>query len=215
MPASARASTALRAAISTGSQTGENGEDIQLLLVGVGGRDVPDMNDDVGLHHFREGGDAAEPDIVDFASSHEINVAFALQCLCWAQLLPKLTNLLDASIWWRLVEQLADAGVGQETSSAYHHQVIRAALELAHQVARDQHGAPVGGELAQQLPQPPHALRIQAALRFVGDEYRRVADERAGQAEPAPHALRVAAGRPVGGRGQLHLLQRRCDPVRG
>lgn len=45
---------------------------------------------------------------LDFAASHQVNVVFALQCLCWTQLLPKLCGLLDAAVWWRIVEQLAD-----------------------------------------------------------------------------------------------------------
>ena len=44
---------------------------------------------------------------LDFANSHEVDVGFALECLCWAHLLPKLAELLEAGIWWRLVEQLA------------------------------------------------------------------------------------------------------------
>lgn len=48
---------------------------------------------------------------LDFAGSHEIDTSFALECLYWTHLLTQLAGLLDAAVWWRLVEQLANIAI--------------------------------------------------------------------------------------------------------
>jgi len=48
---------------------------------------------------------------LDFAGSHEIDTPFSLECLYWTHLLPQLACLLDAAVWWRLVEQLANIAI--------------------------------------------------------------------------------------------------------
>lgn len=75
---------------------------------------------------------------LDFAGSHEIDVAFALECLCWAHLLPRLAELLEAGIWWRLVEQLASIAAeanhqqpSQEPTDALRTHLLAAELPIA------------------------------------------------------------------------------------
>ena len=74
--------------------------------------------------------------------------------------------------------------------------------QLAHQVAGDEHGPALGGERPQQAADPPDALRVEAVDRLVEQQHRRVAEQRAGDAEPLPHAEREAAGPPAGHGGE-------------
>lgn len=67
---------------------------------------------------------------LDFAGSHDIDVSFALEAVCWARLLPRLAQRLDAGVWWRLVEQLVEiaAGVGASVASESPTEVLRSEL---------------------------------------------------------------------------------------
>src|ERR1700678_2007280 len=64
-------------------------------------------------------------------------------------------------------QQVAHAGVGDDPAAAGHDQVVGGVLQLAHQVARDQHGAALGGEGAQEAAQPDDPLRVHAVERLV------------------------------------------------
>ena len=66
-----------------------------------------------------------------------------------------------------------------------------------HQVAGDEHGAALGGQLPGEGADPADALRVQAVDRLVEHDDRRVAEQRGGDAEPLAHA-EGEAGRPAG-----------------
>jgi hypothetical protein len=72
-------------------------------------------------------------------------------------------------------DQVGHAGVGDHPAAADHDQVIRGALQLAHQVAGDQHGAALGGQGPQEAAHPHDALRVHAVERLVEHQHRRVA----------------------------------------
>ena len=55
-----------------------------------------------------------------------------------------------------------------------------------------EHRPPVGGERAQEVAQPAHALRVEPVGRLVEDQQLRVAEQRRREPEPLPHPERVA-----------------------
>ena len=79
------------------------------------------------------------------------------------------------------------------------HDVVGGLGDLGQDVTGDQDGPSFGGQAAEQVAQPPDALRVQAVGGLVQDQHGRVAEQRGGQAEPLPHAQGVAAG-PLPGR---------------
>ena len=58
---------------------------------------------------------------------------------------------------------------------------------------RDEHGAALAGELAQEPAHPLDALGVEAVRRLVEHEHARVAEQRVGEAEALAHAQREAA----------------------
>ena len=97
-------------------------------------------------------------------------------------------------------EQLVHREVGQQPAAAEHDEVVGGVLHLAHQVAGDQHRPSLVGEVAQQLPHPADALRVQAVHRLVEQQDVGVAEQRGGDAEPLPHAQGEPAHPVVGHR---------------
>jgi hypothetical protein len=97
-----------------------------------------------------------------------------------------------------LPQQVGHRQVGEETAVAEHDEVVGGLLHLAHQVAGDQHGAALVGEVAQQLPHPPDALGVQAVHRLVQHEDVGVAEQRPRDAEALSHAEGEAAHAVVG-----------------
>jgi hypothetical protein len=98
-------------------------------------------------------------------------------------------------------------------------QTVGYLLHLAHQVAGDQHGASLVGELAQQSANPPDAVEVQPVDRLVEQQHARVADQRRRDPETLPHAQRVALdptpGRTVEPDPFDHLVHPACrDAVR-
>src|SRR5271165_4500538 len=100
------------------------------------------------------------------------------------------------------VGQLGQGALGDEAAAGQDDDVVDGLGYLAQQVAGHQHGAALGGQRAQHGPHPPDALRVQPVQRLVEDQGARVAEERAGEAEPLAHAERVAADPPPGGVGE-------------
>lgn len=87
--------------------------------------------------------------------------------------------------------------------------MISGVLHLAHHVAGDENGPPLGGEPAEQHPDPADALRVEAVDGFVEDQHGRITEQGGGDAEALLHAQGVA-GRPfAGGRGQSDLVENR------
>ena len=70
-------------------------------------------------------------------------------------------------------------------------------LDLAEQVAGEEHRGPGPVEVEQQLADLLDALRVEAVGRLVEHQQPGLAQQRAGQAEPLPHAERVRADRPL------------------
>ena len=91
------------------------------------------------------------------------------------------------------VEQVGHREVGQQPPATEDDEVVGRVLHLAHEVAGDEHGAPLVGEVAQQFAHPPDALGIQPVDRLVEQQHVRVAEQRRRDAEPLPHAEREAA----------------------
>ena len=84
--------------------------------------------------------------------------------------------------------------------------MVGGVLHLAHQVAGDEHGAPLVGQRAQQFPHPADALGVQAVDRLVEQQDVGVAEQRGRDAEPlapcrarsrAPGRRRRTPGRPA------------------
>ena len=80
-----------------------------------------------------------------------------------------------------------------------HDDPVGDALQLAHQVRRDQHGPPVVAELVEQPTEPHHALGVEAVHRFVEHQDGRITEQRGGDAEALLHAERPAADPPARG----------------
>ena len=88
----------------------------------------------------------------------------------------------------------------------------------AEDVAGEEDRPPLGGERAKQLAEPADALRVEPVRRLVEDEHLRVAEQRAGQAEPLAHAERVPADAPSGRVREIdeleHFLHSRARDAR-
>ena len=77
---------------------------------------------------------------------------------------------------------------------------------------REQQGRAVGDELADHVPHPQPAGRVEPGRRLVEEEHRRPGDEPGGEVEPAPHPAGVALHDPVGGVGELEPLEQLGGP---
>jgi hypothetical protein len=84
--------------------------------------------------------------------------------------------------------------------------------DLGRQVAGHQDGPTLTPEVAQEGSQPPYALGVQPVGRFVQDQDLGVAEQGGGQAQALAHADREAAHPPVGGGGELDLVEHGIDP---
>ena len=90
---------------------------------------------------------------------------------------------------------------------------------LRQQVAADEHGRALLGEVDEDVADPADALRVEPVGRLVEDHRVRIAEHHAGEAEPLAHAERVALDPALGDVGQpdelQHLLDAPArDPVR-
>ena len=87
------------------------------------------------------------------------------------------------------------------------HDAVGDLLHLVELMARDQHGAALAGEVAEEAAQPADAVGIEPVGRLVEHEHLRVAEQRRGQAEALPHAQRVAADLALAGIAQPDQLE--------
>ena len=97
-------------------------------------------------------------------------------------------------------EQIGEAPVGDDVSGADHDEAVDGGFDFGEEVAGQQHGAALVGEVAEQFAHPGDAFGVEAVGRFVQDEHLRVADQRLGDAEALTHPERVGADPFVGGR---------------
>ena len=98
-----------------------------------------------------------------------------------------------------------DRAAGDEAAVGDDGDVVDHLVHLSEQMAGDQDGHPLAGEIAEQLAQPANALGVEPVGRLVEDEDRRLprraAASRAAGASPIeywPARLRAAAGIPTG-----------------
>ena len=94
----------------------------------------------------------------------------------------------------RLRDDFFDARVRDEAALADHDQMIGREGHLAHQVARDEHGATLGGEGTQQPADPLDPFRVEPVHRFVEQQHLGVSEQRGGNTETLAHAERERAG---------------------
>ena len=97
-------------------------------------------------------------------------------------------------------EQIGEASVGDHLAGADHDEAVDGRFDFGEQVAGQQHGAALVGEVAEQFAHPGDAFGVEAVGRFVQDEHLRVADQGLGDAEALTHPERVGADPLVGGR---------------
>ncbi len=81
------------------------------------------------------------------------------------------------------------------------------------EVAGDEDGASPPRLGPHEVAHPANAGRIEAVSRFVEDQHRGVAEQGCGDGEALAHAHRVALDPPVGGGGEVDLLEHVLDPV--
>ena len=112
-------------------------------------------------------------------------------------------------------QQVREGGLGDGPAVADDDDVVGGLGDLGEDVAGDQDGPSFGGQAAEQVAQPPDALRVQAVGGLVEDQHGRVAEQRGGQAEPLPHAEGVAAGALPGGMLQAYRGQQLAGPFPG
>ena len=83
----------------------------------------------------------------------------------------------------------------------------------AEQVRGDQHGPPLGGQVAHEVAQPGDALGVEAVGRLVEDEHLGVADQRGGQLEALAHAQGEPTHLALGVTGQADQVEDLVGPL--
>ena len=111
----------------------------------------------------------------------------------------------------RALRELGDARVGDEPAAPDDEHVVGRLLHLAHEMARHEDRAALGGEALQQRADPADALGVEAVHRLVEQQRRRVAEQRGRDAEALRHAEREAADAAVGDVGEPDLLEHLVD----
>ena len=109
-------------------------------------------------------------------------------------------------------DELGHRAVGEDPAAADHHQVVGGQRHLGHQVAGDEDGAALGGQLPGEGAHPADALGVQAVDRLVEDDDRRVAEQRDGDAQPLAHAEGERADPLAGHRRQADQVEHLVDP---
>ena len=111
-------------------------------------------------------------------------------------------------------EQLGERALVDDAAGADDRDAVAQLLDLGHQVAGEQHGDALVGEPPDQRAHVAHAGRVEAGRRLVEQQQPRVAQQRAGDAEPLAHAVRVAADPVLGAVGEVDGVERRVDARR-
>ena len=107
--------------------------------------------------------------------------------------------------------ELVEAALVDEAPPRDDQHAVDGLLHLGEQVRREQHGAPLGGQRAQQAADPLDALRIETVHGLVEHEHARVAEQGAGEAEPLTHPEREPADLAIGDRLEPHHRERLVD----
>jgi hypothetical protein len=80
-------------------------------------------------------------------------------------------------------------------------------------MAREEHRAAGGRKVAQRVPEPADAVRIEAVLGLVEHEDLRLGEQGTGEAEALPHALRESADAALGRVREPDLVEH-CEDAR-
>ena len=108
--------------------------------------------------------------------------------------------------------QLLRRAVRDHPAVVDHDDAVGQRVGLLEVLRRQQHGDALAEQLPDGLPHPLAARRVQAGRRLVEEQDRRPRHQRRRQVEPPAHAARVALHHPVGGVGQLELLEQLGRP---
>ncbi len=95
-------------------------------------------------------------------------------------------------------EQLGLGALGDDAAVADDDEVVGDDLDLVEQVRGEQHGGAAVGVVAQQVPHPPDAGRVEPVGRLVEDEHLGLADQGCGDPEALAHPEGVVADPAVG-----------------
>jgi hypothetical protein len=95
------------------------------------------------------------------------------------------------------------------------HHLVGGLGDLGQQVAGDEHGPALGGQVADQAAQPVDALGVEAVGRLVEDQHLAVAEQGGGQPQALAHLEGEPADPAPSGAGQPSLLQDLVDPGLG
>ncbi len=109
-------------------------------------------------------------------------------------------------------DELGQRAGPDQPAAGQDHDVVDGLLDLGQDVAGHQDRPTLGRAVAQEAAQPGDPLRVQPVGRLVQDQDRRVAEQRAGQAEPLPHAAGVGADAARAGIGQADQLEHLVGP---
>ena len=112
-------------------------------------------------------------------------------------------------------DQVGDRALVEHAAGADDRDAVAQLLDLAHQVAREQHGHALVGEPADQHAHVAHPRRVEPGGRLVEQQQPRRAQQRPGDAEALAHAVRVAADLVLGAAGEVDGVERLVDPVLG
>jgi hypothetical protein len=110
--------------------------------------------------------------------------------------------------------EIGEGGLSDEPPPVQDDDAVDGLGDLGQDVARDQDGAPLVGQAAQQGAEPVDAFRVEAVGGLVEDEDLRVAHQRGGQGQPLAHAEGELADPAIGGPAQVDDVEHLTDPVR-
>ena len=103
--------------------------------------------------------------------------------------------------------QRRERAVGDQPAVVDDHDLVDGLGDLGQHVAREQHRAALGGQVAQEVAQPADALGVEAVGGLVEHEDPGIAEQRGGEAEPLGHAEREAAGAAARGVAEVDELE--------
>ena len=95
------------------------------------------------------------------------------------------------------VDELLHGGGFDQLTHADHHQIVGHLSHLTEEMAADQHGFTLTGEMNEHIANPANTFGVQAIGWFIQDDGMRIAQQNARKAEPLAHAQRVATDAPL------------------
>jgi hypothetical protein len=103
--------------------------------------------------------------------------------------------------------QLRRGAAGDHPAVVDHHDLVGELVGLVEVLGRQQQRHAVGDELADHLPHPHPARRVQARRRLVEEQHGRPRHEAGGEVQAPAHPARVLLEDPLGGICELELLE--------